>query len=142
MFVFLSIIGASVQTSSCAALLAHSKHNHPACARPSPHAYLISSTLSATSIHIDERKPTRHDCRCVAYRKKNHDLLCCDKEEEQNKSGEFRAAARIFPLSDDGKKKERPPQNNRNWTTVASYVDKKPDRDAMYCSWCDQGPSC
>lgn len=74
-------------------------------------------------------------------KKKNHDLLCCDKEEEQNKSGEFRAAARIFPLSDDGGG-ERDPQNNRNWTTEASYVDKKPDRDAMYCSWCDQGPSC
>lgn len=59
----------SNSANSCAALLAHSKHNDQWT--PSPHAYLISSTLSATSIHIDEGKRTRHESRYVAYKNKN-----------------------------------------------------------------------
>lgn len=44
--------------------------------------YLISSTFSATSMHIDERKRSHHESRpCIEY--KNHDLMCCDKGEEQ-----------------------------------------------------------
>lgn len=90
--------GSGISANSCAALLAHSKHNDQWT--PSPHAYLISSTLSATSIHIDEGKRTRHESRYVAYKnkkQKNHDLVCCDKEEEQNKSGEIQARRFYFP---------------------------------------------
>lgn len=70
--------------------------------------------------------------------------MCCDKEEEQNKSGEIQARRVYFPSEQlgggGGKKKKRRPKkkNPRNWTTEASYVDKKTDRDAMYCGWCDQ----
>lgn len=50
--------------------------------------YLISSTFSATSMHIDERKRSHHESRCVAY--KNHDRLYCDKGEER-KAAKWRA---------------------------------------------------
>jgi len=48
--------------------------------------YLISSTFSATSMHIDERKRFHHESRYVVY--KNHDLLYCDKKKEPKAAGQ------------------------------------------------------
>lgn len=46
------------------------------------HAYLISSTFSATSMHIDERKRSHHESRYVTYEKeKSRPILFCDKGE-------------------------------------------------------------
>lgn len=72
------------------------KKNNSEERRESPSAscepYLISSTFSATSMHIDERKRSHHESRCVACkkeRKKNHDLLFYgDKEKKREREKE------------------------------------------------------
>lgn len=127
-----------ISENSCAALLAHSKQRFSA--RPSPHAYLISSTLSATSIHIDERKRTRYESRYVASKKKKKITICSAVKEERSrtKAAKFKRGAYSQQLGGKTQKKKK----NGNWTTEASYVDKKPDRGAMYCCWCDQVLSC
>lgn len=72
-------------------------------ARPCPHAYLISSTLSATSIHIDERKRTRHDSPYVAYKKKKI-TTCCAVTKRRSRT---KAAARISLLAIGGEREKK-----------------------------------
>lgn len=90
-------------------------------------------------------KGNQHATTAVVLHTEKKKITTCSavtKKRSRTKAANFEQR-RVFSLSAMMEKKKRdPPQNNRNWTTVASYVDKKPDRDAMYCSWCDQGPSC
>lgn len=69
--------------NSVFSLKARTRQNAPnRLSKAFPVTYLISSTFSATSMHIDERKRSHHESRCIEY-KRNHDLLRCDKGEEQ-----------------------------------------------------------
>lgn len=85
----------SMETSSGAALLAHTKRQQPACVRPPLQAHLISSTFSATSTHIDERKRSHHQSRYVACKNKSRPAPLWQRRK-RNKSCEIRAQGFFF----------------------------------------------
>lgn len=58
--------------------------------------YLISSTFSATSMHIDERKRSHHESRYVAYKKKITTRFTVTKERGKNKCCEIESRVYFF----------------------------------------------
>lgn len=66
----------------------------------------------------------------------NHDLLCCDKGEEQKKKKAAKWSAGFFPFGLHlALKKEK---EDTSEDTEPSYLQTNPGRNAIRCSFCDQ----